>query len=326
MNVTTIIVNYQTAALTIDCLQSLEAVVVSTPNFKVELIDGGSGDDSADRLSEAIRENGWDSWVNFSPLKENLGFAGANNVGIRNTLLSESPPDAIWLLNPDTVVHADSLAPLLEVLKNDSSIGIVGSRLQWPDGEPQCSACRFPTVRSEFVESMRLGLTSWMFASHEIAPQPSSISGRVHWVAGASFLVRSEVFEKIGLLDDGYFMYFEEVDFCRRAADAGYSSWYEPTSRVVHLVGQASGVTGEQQVLNRRPTYWFDSRRRYFLKHLGWWHTAMADIIWLAGRATWIARSFIQRKPPEDPPRLWRDFLRNSILVRRIDASERSLI
>jgi len=99
----------------------------------------------------------------------------------------------------------------------------------------------------------------------------------VDWVAGASILVRREVFDAIGLIDEGYFLYFEEVDFLLRAKRAGFRTFYVPTSRVIHHMGASTGVTDEKQPPRRLPSYWFDSRRRYFLKNHGMAHALLAD-------------------------------------------------
>ncbi|GAA5509296.1 glycosyltransferase family 2 protein [Novipirellula caenicola] len=318
MNIVAIIVNYRTAALTVDCLESLEPVASEHPDFSVELIDGGSGDDSPSILAAAIQQHAWQSWVRLTALADNKGFAGANNVGITAALAREDRPDVIWLLNPDTVTLPGAMEPLLETLRANPSAGIVGSRLQYPDGEPQTSACRFPTIRSEFVDAMRFGPLTRLLERHNVAPDPPQDLCQVDWVAGASFMIRSELIDKIGMFDDRYFMYYEEVDFCYRAKQAGYQTWYHPASRVIHLVGQSSGVTGAQAVLKQRPQYWFDSRRHYFLSKHGKLRTAIADAAWLVGRAIWIGRAIVQRKPAIDPPKLWRDFLLNSVFVRGI--------
>lgn len=318
MNIVTIIVNYRTASLTVDCLESLEPVARQHSNFSVELIDGGSADDSAALLAATIQQRDWHSWVRLTALPDNNGFAAANNIGITAALARADRPEVIWLLNPDTVALPGAIEPLLETMRANPAVGIVGSRLQYPDGEAQTSACRFPTIRSEFVDAMRFGPLTRMLEDHNIAPDPPDHDCPVDWVAGASFMIRSELIDKIGMFDDRYFMYYEEVDFCHRARQAGYQTWYQPASRVIHLVGQSSGVTGAQAVLKQRPQYWFDSRRHYFISKHGILRTAMADAAWLVGRAIWIARAIVQRKPAIDPPKLWRDFLLNSVFVRGI--------
>jgi GT2 family glycosyltransferase len=129
-------------------------------------------------------------------------------------------------------------------------------------------------------------------------------------------IVRKAVFDKIGLLDDGYFMYYEEADFCLRARRAGFNCWYVPASRIVHLVGQASGVTGTNKAEKRRPKYWFDSRKRYFVNNHGRVTAILADVAWAGGSTIHRAARFVRRKERTDPPWLLWDFLRHSFLSR----------
>ena len=108
-------------------------------------------------------------------------------------------------------------------------------------------------------------------------------------------------------------MYFEEVDFCLRAARAGWECWFVPESRVVHLVGQSTGVTDVKSTPKRRPAYWFASRRRYFRKNHGALYTLCADLLWAGGFATWRVRRVLQRKLDADPPHLLGDFVRYNL-------------
>ena len=128
-------------------------------------------------------------------------------------------------------------------------------------------------------------------------------------------IVRKAVFDAIGLLDERYFMYYEEVDFCRRAHDAGWECWYVPQSRVVHLVGQSSGVTNSTMTSKRRPAYWFKSRRRYFLTHCGRFATFRADLFWVTGFAQWRVRQALLRRPDPSPRRMLTDFIRHNFIV-----------
>jgi N-acetylglucosaminyl-diphospho-decaprenol L-rhamnosyltransferase len=99
---------------------------------------------------------------------------------------------------------------------------------------------------------------------------------------GTSLLIHSRVFDTIGLLDEAYFLYYEDMDFCLRAARAGVPCWYVPASRVVHLVGGTTGLNWKTPV-GRVPSYWFESRRRYFVKNHGPAYAAAADLAWLVG-------------------------------------------
>lgn len=313
MKIQIVIVNYRTPELTIDCLQSLVDNAVLTEGVRVTLVDNYSCDDSVAILSQAIEQNGWQEWIDWMPIDTNGGYAHGNNVAIRAGLGSNDPPDYVWLLNPDTVVHQGGLQHLVDFLEANPNVGIAGSRLEDPDTTPQRSAFRFPTFWSEVDDGLRLGLVSRFLRRFVVAPPVPKKQRRADWVAGASMLVRREVFEQVGLLDEDYFMYYEEVDFCRQASLAGWDCWYVPSSRVVHLVGQASGVTNKQIVPKRRPKYWFDSRRRYFVKNHGAVYAMIADVSWASCYSIWCVRSKLQRKSNNDPPKYLVDFVRNSV-------------
>jgi hypothetical protein len=121
-------------------------------------------------------------------------------------------------------------------------------------------------------------------------------------------------------MDEQYFLYFEETDFCLHARRAGWSCWYVPASRVMHIAGQSTGVTNRDGPPRRRPQYLFDSRRRYFVKNHGLGYAALADVAWSVGLASWRLRRRLQRKPDPDPPSLLADSVRNSVFLRRSKA------
>jgi GT2 family glycosyltransferase len=316
MNLLIVIVNYRTADLTVDCLRSLADEVNRLSDVRVVVTDNQSGDDSPTRIQQAIDDNGWSGWASLMPLARNGGFAYGNNEAIRPALASDNPPDLVLLLNPDTVIRPEAVKELVDFMQHNPGAGIAGSRLEDPDGTPQRSAFRFHSIRSELDDGLRLGFVSRLLQNQCVAPPVRDDTHQTDWVAGASMIVRREVFDAIGLMDEGYFMYYEEVDFCLRANRAGWPCWYVPASRVVHLVGQASGVTVQKTKPKRRPGYWFDSRRRYFLKNHGWFYTTLADAVWALSFATFRVRQLIQRKPDTDPPKLLYDFLRHSTVLK----------
>jgi len=311
-----VVLNYKTAALTIDCLRSLADEIDAIPGSRVVVTDNASGDGSVEKIASAISENHWHDWVELMPLEQNGGFAFGNNAAIRPVLASAVSCPYVLLLNPDTVVRPGALKSLLTFMNEHPEAGIAGSRLEDLDGSPQHSAFRFPSVISELDFGLRLGFVSKLLSRWSGVPPIADDPHETNWVAGASMIVRREVFEAIGLLDENYFMYFEEVDFCLRAHRAGWPCWYVPQSHVVHFVGQSSGVTDSKRPPKRMPTYWFDSRRRYFLKNHGWLFTALADAAWLSGFTLWRWRRVLQRKPDTDHPNFWSDFLVNSVFVR----------
>ena len=312
-----VIVNYRSAELTRDCLQSLAAEYPRTADFEVVVVDNGSPDSSVAVLRTAIERHGWGDWVRLVDRGVNDGFAAGNNAAIRPALADPSPPRDIMLLNPDTVVRPGFLQPLREFLEKHPKVGIVGSRLEDPDGTPQRSAFRFPGVLSEFERGARFGPVSRLLKKQMVAPPVIDGDHACDWIAGASMLVRREVFEATGGMDDRYFLYFEEVDFCRRARLAGWRTWYVPASRVVHLVGQSSGLDGNKPRQRPMPAYWFESRKRYFEQNHGWLHARAADLGWLAGHLSWRVRRVLQRRPNDEPLRILSDFVAHNFLPRR---------
>ena len=314
-----VIVNYRTPELTINCLESLRPEVarladVQVADVQVVVTDNNSGDDSVARIRQYL-QRGWDGLrIELQPLLNNGGFAYGNNAAIRPRLDSVDPPAYVLLLNPDTILRPNALTSLVHFLNEHPDVGIVGSRLEHPDGSAECSAFRFPTVAGELDQALRLGPISRLLRRYVIAQPIPTSNAATDWVAGASMLIRRDVFDAIGLLDERYFMYFEEVDFCWRAHRAGWTCWYVPASRVVHLVGQSSGVTDTKSPRRRRPDYWFESRRRYLVRNLGTWRSVGCDLVRLVGLALWQLRCVIERRPNDDPPRLWFDTFRHSVI------------
>ena len=311
-----VILNYRTPSLTIDCLRSLVGEVRSLPDTRVVVSDNASGDGSVEQIGAAIETEGWSDWASLMPLDYNGGYAFGNNAVIRVGLQSTDPPPYFLLLNPDTIVRPGAIKVLIDFMDEHPKVGIAGSRLEDPDGTPQRSAFRFLSVLSELVFGLNTGLVSKLLSKWVVAPPVSEETCQTDWVAGASMIVRREVFESVGLLDEKYFMYFEEVDFCLKANKSGWPCWYVPQSRVVHLVGQSSGVTDTKRPPKRLPRYWFDSRRRYFLKNHGWLYAAIADTVWVFGFVLSKWRWVIQRKPRKDPPKFLSDFLLNSVILK----------
>ena len=309
MKVLVVIVNYRTPALTIDCLRSLASEVARVPGTHVVVTDNASPDDSKEQIAHAIAENGYGQWCTFMPLEKNGGFAYGNNEAIQ-PFLQSNQPDLIWLLNPDTIVLDGALSELVAFMQSHPSAGIAGGRAENRDGSVRRSSFRFHSPLGEFENALQFGPVSKTLQSRVVAPPIPEHEEKVDWVSGASMMIRREVFETVGLLDDTYFMYFEETDFCLRAARAGFECWYVPQSRIIHLVGQSSGVTGAQRSVKRRPRYWFDSRRWFFKKNFGWTTWQAANLLWLAGYPIGRLWQLLRAKRAQDPPLLWWDFLR----------------
>ena len=313
MKLLVVITNYRVAHLTIDCLRSIAKEIDNVPNTHVGVCENGTGDDSAERIQKAITENGWSSWCTLKSVDTNLGFTGGNNIIIRPALQSDDPPEYVLLLNADTIVRPNAFKALVDFLDQHPKIGIAASRLEDPDGTLQCSAFRFPTPIGEFAGHLKFGPVSKLLQKWMVAPPISDIACETDWAAGASLMIRRNVLLDIGLLDEGYFTSFEDVDFCFNARKAGWPTWYVPASRVVHLVGQSTGITVKAP--GRQPAYSFEARRRYFLKNHGRAYAAMADGGRIVGLALWRLRVALTGKQDLTAPYFLRDSIMHSVFL-----------
>ncbi len=314
-----VIVNYRTADLVVDCLDSLEGEVAALPSARVIIVDNDSQDNSFETIGAKIKESGWGEWAQVVAAPDNGGYASGNNFAIRDALVNDNAPDYFWLLNPDTRVRPGAATALLTFASSHPEAGIFGSALSDENG-PWPFAFRFPSLLSEIESGLRLGLISKILNRWKVMRELTEEPAKVDWVPGASMLVRRAVFESVGLMDERFFLYFEETDFCLRAHRAGWTCWYVPDSKVHHLRGQSTGVTkiGSQKPL---PTYWFESRRRYFVKNKGLFYSIVIDFFWISSLALWRFRRFIQGKPDTDPPGLLGDAIRQSTLLKGRDGN-----
>jgi N-acetylglucosaminyl-diphospho-decaprenol L-rhamnosyltransferase len=312
-NFSVVVVNYKTSSFVLKLFESLPQNFSDRCSDFI-VIDNCSGDDSVSEISKWINNNYRDYELKLIVSDVNGGYAYGNNLAIKKLQMAGEMPEFIMFLNPDTVVAENTFDVLINFMKANPLVGIAGSRLISDDGKSQCSSFRFPSILSELASALKLGFIDNILSKWIIAPKHiPSAAERVDWVAGASMIIRREVFNDIGLMDEDYFLYFEETDFCLQAYKKGWECWYVPESVVKHFVGQSTGVVSGDKLRRRRPKYWFESRQRYFLKNHGLFYTMLADITWGVGFAIWRVRRFLQRKPDTDPIYMLRDFWRNSI-------------
>ncbi len=313
-----VIVNYKVGPLVVDCLRSLKAEVFAADGSRqadVVVIENDSKDDSAAVIRGAIQSQGWSEWVRLIESPLNGGFAYGNNVALRDAKERGAHYDHVWLLNPDTIVRPGAMRALSDFLDAHPRAGIVGSSVEEDEnGSRWPYAFRFPTALSEFESALQFGPVNKLLSRWAIVQRMGDEPARAQWLSGCSFMVRGKVFEAVGLMDEQFFLYYEETDFCRRSSEAGWECWYVPASRVYHISGRSTGVSGEGASQRRMPAYWFESRRRYFLKHHGRAYTMLTDAGWIIGFALWRVRRKVQGKPDNDPPFYLQDFVRHSAI------------
>lgn len=218
-----VIANFNTKELTLKCLEGVEKEGVGL-DYEVIVIDNGSGDDSWEALSK-LKENNKNLILIRN--EENLGYVKANNQGIK-----KSRGKYVLLLNSDTYLKQDSLKELIEFAEEHEDAGVIGPKLLNTDGSVQASCFRFPTIKNAVLQYWfgKKGLYDKYIPNGD---NPSEVDSLV----GAAFLITPKALEKIGKLNEKYWAYFEDIDYCRRVHKAGLKVYYYPKAEVVHHHG-----------------------------------------------------------------------------------------
>jgi hypothetical protein len=308
-----VVLNYRTPQMTV---RAAEAALADMPaGAEIVIVDNASGDDSLSVIETAVREQGWDrdNRVRVIASPQNGGFGAGNNIGIRAGLSDGSTPDYLYIVNSDAFADPGCVGTLVAFLDAHPEAGIAGSHVRGEDGVDHTTAFRFPSIAGEFEGTARLGIVSRLLRGAIVAPPLPTRTAQVDWVAGASMLLRSDMLDEIGLFDEEYFLYFDETDLCLRAARAGWLCYYVPDSRVVHIGSVSTGMKQWQ----RMPSYWFDSRRRYFTRNHGRLYAAAALGAHIAGVWLYRLRCLAKGDTPRDPPRYLRDLIAHAVKRRR---------
>ncbi|MCB9654272.1 MAG: glycosyltransferase family 2 protein [Deltaproteobacteria bacterium] len=288
-----IVLNYRTPDLTLRCLESLAREVED--GIEVIVVDNASNDGSADTFEAAIAANSWTEWARVLRAPRNGGFAYGNNLGIK-----ASDAEAYLLLNSDTQVLPGTLKEIRHALEVRPDAGLIGTSYEKDDGSDVNGAFRTIHPITELLRAASTGPLSKLLARHETEIHLDAAPKVVDWIAFAAVTIRRNVIDEIGLLDEAYFMYFEDLDYCLRAHARGWNTVYWPAARVVHSLGGSSQITAEHsdEVRRRRPPrYYYEARARYFAKHFGRHGLFLANVLWNAGWAVSLARAAVERKP-----------------------------
>lgn len=254
LDLSIIIVSWNVRDLLRECLVSVDAGRREL-ELEVIVVDSASSDGSTEMVANEF------PWVKIVPEMENVGFSRGNNLGI-----SQAKGRHLLLLNPDTQLKAGALSQMVDYLDSKPAIGALGPKLLFPDGSIQSSRRRFPTLATGFFESTWLQSIAprSLLRNYYVLDRPDDAVSEVDWVMGACLLVRREACEEVGPLDEGYFMYSEEMEWQRRIKDAGWKVVYYPTARVIHHEGKSS-----EQVVARRHITFQRSKLRYYRQYHG---------------------------------------------------------
>jgi GT2 family glycosyltransferase len=277
-----LIVNWNIAPLLRRCLASIIAapgvtLAEDATSLRTEIIivDNASSDDSRDLLAREFPA------VRVIANAANVGFTQANNQA-----LALARGDSVLFLNPDTEIIGDALRSMVGYLQAHPDVGALGPQLRYGDGQIQSSRRRFPTLATAFLESTLLH--QWwpenpVARRYHMADRPDDQEQDVDWVVGACIMARRAVVEQIGGFDERFFMYSEEMDWCRRVKAAGWRIVYLPAAQVIHYEGKSS-----EQAVAARHIYFNISKILYFRKYHGRWAAeAVRGFLWATFLYQW---------------------------------------
>jgi N-acetylglucosaminyl-diphospho-decaprenol L-rhamnosyltransferase len=297
-----VVINFRTPELTFNCLKSL-SIEIQDLNSCIVLVDNNSADGSIDKIEQDIKVLDIGDKLLIYRSSTNGGFAAGNNLGIKTI-----QADFYLLTNSDTLIRKEALHTLLASAKKNIKIGLLAPRLEWLDGTSQESCFKFHNPLNELISSAKTGFITRLFNDNLVPQSVSEQPNCYDWVSFACVLINHKVFKEIGLMDEGYFMYFEDVEFCHRAKQSGWNIMYEPSAHVVHLRGGSSPLKQQAKLRKRLPRYFYESRTRYFFQIYGRSGLLSANLLWTLG---WIISSFrsifSSIYSPDTSEKQWRD-------------------
>jgi GT2 family glycosyltransferase len=307
-----IIVNYRTPGPAAAAARVLIRELEGFEKPLVIVLDNDSGDGSLERLRVDLADEIHAGRAAVIDSGHNGGYGFGINRAVRYALSLPDQPRYIHILNPDATPDPGALQRLVTFMDARPDVGLAGSVVRDISGDV-VKAFRFPSVLSELERGASTGIITRLLSGYRVPLDPSDPNEpcEVDWVPGTHMVVRTEVFANGGFFDEGYFLYFEEIDFARTVRQGGWKVYFVPNAGVFHEGGMATGFSDASR---RVPRYWFEARRRYFVKHHGRLYGAVADAAWVAGHTlAKVKRTLLRRKNAGEKPEAGRDFLRYTL-------------
>jgi N-acetylglucosaminyl-diphospho-decaprenol L-rhamnosyltransferase len=309
MRLAVVTVNYCCAAEILQCAQATASQIAACEG-QWWIVDNHSPDDSAAILRQALAHI---PNAHLIEAPKNGGFGYGNNQVIDRILSGEIEAQYVYFLNPDAVPEPGSIAAMINYLNEHPSVAAVGSGLIDDGGTHTDSMFRFPSFLSEIESALAFGPVSRLLGSNKQSLGVLATAGPVDWVAGTSFMIRADVLRAVGGFDEGFFLYWEEVELCHRVARAGFEIHGLPSAKVRHVGGVSTGMHRPDR---RLPAYWHRSRNLYFQK------TRTGKPLALLNAVTalcLVGRRCLQfmKGTPMTQPRMLRDHVRHALGILR---------
>ena len=255
LDLSIIIVNYNVKHHLRECLQSIYRST-KRASFEITVVDNNSTDGSVDMVKSEFPE------VKLIENCQNFGFAKANNQALK-----ENKGRYVLLLNPDTVVLPNALDRMVEFMDENPRTGALGCKLLYPDGSLQPSCRSFPTLITAFFENTgleKLFLRNRIMGRHRIGHWDYNDIREVDQPMGSALMVRREAITQVGLMDEQFHMYYEDVDWCFRIKKRGWKIYFIPLAQIIHYGGQSAWPNMPKMKIQR-----YKSRHKFFRKHYG---------------------------------------------------------
>lgn len=263
VDLTIIIVNFNTLELTLACVDSIEKSDLKKNSIEIIIIDNGSTDDSRDTLGQLAKKRNYLSVIHNS---QNKGFSTANNQGI-----VQAKGEYILLLNSDTHVYPQTISGMITFMENNPQVGAATAKLVLPDGNMDPASHRgFPTPWasvSYYLGFERTFPGMKIFGEYHQGYKDMKKPHEVDCISGAFFLVRKSVVNEIGLLDEQFFMYGEDIDWCMRIKNAGWKIMFNPDYEVLHKKKQSGRLSGDSLLRSRTNEHFYNAMRLFYQKH-----------------------------------------------------------
>ena len=284
------IINFRTGDLTVQCIQSVLADMDGI-NGLVVVVDNLSEDGSAEHIQDWIADQPEGTPVKLIQSQTNSGFSGGHNQGIQ-----AAKADFYLILNSDAVLRPGFLHTILDSARAAPETGFFAPLIEYDDGGIQDSCFRFHSPLSEFVRTARSSLVTRLFKRYDVSLGPDPDPSQIQWASFACILLNGKMVQDIGPMDEGYFLYFEDVEYCWRAAQAGWRVTQIRDACAVHFRGGSGPVKTLYEKRARLPRYYYSSRTRFLYQAYGLHGLIATNLLWYLGRIIKHAYRLLGRK------------------------------
>ncbi|MER5174040.1 glycosyltransferase family 2 protein [Thioclava kandeliae] len=301
------IINFRTAQMTIECTRSvLDDLESDGIDGHVVLVENGSGDDSEEKLAAWIADEGLSDRVTLVISAVNTGFSGGHNQAIAVCRAA-----FYLILNSDAVLKRGFCKAMLQAAAKEHQAGLFAPRIDYDAGGQQVSCFRVASPQSELIRGAGTRQVTSLLSRHVVALEMPPRPDQIGWASFACILLRGSMVDKLGPMDEGYFLYFEDTEYCLRAVRSGWKICYVPEAHAIHFRGGSGPVKALAAQKKRMPRYFYASRSRLLYQAHGPVGLWLANFAWIFGRILAHLRVLTGKPIPPSNSCEWRDIWTN---------------